>query len=133
VGADDYVTKPFRPRELRARVAALLRHAAAAREVKGVHTAGDLYIDLDRCEVRRGERVLPLTATEFKILRALVACRGAVVADADLIAAVWGPNVHLSAGAIHTHVNNLRMKIERDPARPEIVRTVRGLGHRLDG
>jgi DNA-binding response OmpR family regulator len=133
LGADDYITKPFWPQELLARVRAVIRRANDSPLDVAVHEIGDLTFDFQRFEARRGATVLPLTAMELKIVRALLRRRGHVVPTEELLAEVWGPDVHLSERVIYTHINNLRAKIEPDPANPSLVISVRGVGYRFDG
>lgn len=129
LGADDYVTKPFSPRELNARIQAVLRRVSSATPVRRFD---DVTVDLARCEVTRGGERVDLTAQEFKLLRAFLEHEGEVVSLDRLLALVWGPNVFLSDRVIYTHVNNLRGKIEADPSRPRHIVSVRGLGYRFD-
>ena len=133
IGADDYVTKPFSPRELVARIDAVLRRAASGPPTAPVYTIGDLTIDFGRYVVTRADHAIELTALEFKILRAFTLRRGQVIAHDELIAEVWGRDVFLTDRVIYTHSNNLRHKIERDPARPQLLVGVRGVGYRFDG
>jgi two-component system alkaline phosphatase synthesis response regulator PhoP len=129
-GADDYVTKPFSLRELRARVRAQLRRAGglAAR----VHRFGDCEVDFDRARLTRAGVVVDLTAQELKLLEALVAHRGRVVSRDRLIEAAWGPATAITDRAVDTHVFNLRKKIEASPAEPKHLLSVRGLGYRFE-
>jgi len=133
LGADDYVTKPFSPRELVARINALLRRATEPSLPSQVYQSGDLMIDFGRFEASRGGRPVHLTAREFAILRAFIAHRGQVLTHDRLIAEAWGKDVFLTDRVIYTHVNNLRQKIEVDPARPVLLVSVRGVGYRFDG
>jgi DNA-binding response OmpR family regulator len=132
-GADDYVTKPFSLRELRARVRAQLRRGQPSSE--RVMRFGDCTIDLDRAEARcRGER-LELTAQEFRLLEVFLRSDGRVMSRDQLIDAAWGQGMAITDRAVDTHVFNLRRKIEPVPAEPRFLIGVRGLGYRfvLDG
>jgi DNA-binding response OmpR family regulator len=133
IGADDYVTKPFSPRELVARINAVLRRSGGPPLLSDVFVTGDLTLDFGRHEASRGGRLITLTAMEFRLLRAFVAHRRQVVTHDQLIADVWGPDVFLTDRVIYTHVNNLRQKIEADPAHPRLLISVRGVGYRFDG
>jgi DNA-binding response OmpR family regulator len=134
LGADDYVTKPFSPRELVARISAVLRRTSEPPPSmpQVVHT-GDLTIDFGRFEVSRAGRVIEVTAIEFKLLGALVAHRGQVLTHDRIIEEVWGKDVFLSDRVIYTHVNNLRQKIEVTPSAPKLIVGVRSVGYRFDG
>lgn len=131
LGADDYVTKPFNPRELRARVKAVLRRIDDGSP--GVLRFGDLEVDFDRAEVRRAGNPVDLTALEFRLLKVFIERRGRVLSRSQLIEAAWEPATHVSDRAVDTHVLHLRQKIEREPGRPEYLHGVRGMGYRFDG
>jgi DNA-binding response OmpR family regulator len=133
VGADDYVTKPFSPGELVARINAVLRRVADAASLPPIFTTGDLVVDFGRFEVTRGDSRIDLTALEFKLLRALIERRGHVLTHDAIIAAVWGEGTFLTDRVIYTHVNNLRQKIEATPRTPSLIVGVRGVGYRFDG
>lgn len=131
LGADDYVTKPFSPRELRARIKAVLRRFGD--ESLGLHRFGDLEVDFDRAEVRRKGLPVELTALEFRLLQVFIARRGRVLTRAQLIDAAWDQGTHVSDRVVDTHVLNLRKKIESVPERPQFIHGVRGIGYRFDG
>jgi two-component system alkaline phosphatase synthesis response regulator PhoP len=133
MGADDYVTKPFGTKELRARIKALLRRAGGgSHEPADVFTFGDIEVDVTRGEVRRGGQPLDVTTTEFKLLTAFGRNRGRVLSRQQLLDAAWGPGMVLSDRAVDNHIVSLRRKIEPDPAEPRHLVSVRGLGYRLD-
>jgi DNA-binding response OmpR family regulator len=130
-GADDYVTKPFGIRELRARIAALLRRTQSEAESMLVRV-GDADIDFDRAEIRRGGETSPLTPLEFRILQAFVRARGRILTRAQLISDAWGPNTFVSDRVVDNHIGSLRKKLEPDAAEPRYLQNVRGLGYRFD-
>jgi two-component system, OmpR family, alkaline phosphatase synthesis response regulator PhoP len=133
VGADDYLTKPFSPRELMARVQAMLRRprtGAAEPDVPAPRQIGDLVIDVARFEVRKRGEPVQLTARELTLLATLAAHPGHVFTRAQLLERVWGSELY-DDHVVDVNVGNLRRKLEDDPARPHWVQTVRGVGYRL--
>ena len=133
LGADDYLTKPFSLRELLSRVRALLRRAYGPLATRGVGpriTLGRLTIDLEKQHVYRGEEVVDLTATEFRLLRYLATHPGRIFTRAQLIDAVWGYREFFGdERTVDVHIHRLRQKIEDDPGNPKHILTVRGLGY----
>jgi DNA-binding response OmpR family regulator len=129
VGADDYVTKPFGAKELLARIAALARRAQSApAEPDELETDGCRF-DFGRCEARRGKKSTPLTTREVGILRWLHRHQNRAVTRAELLEQVWGAPGDLETRTVDVTIANLRQKIERDPAEPKIIRSVKGIGY----
>jgi DNA-binding response OmpR family regulator len=133
LGADDYVTKPFSPRELRARIRAALRRGSADAESSDVYRFGDNEVDSARCELRCNGAVVDTTATEFKLLSAFIRNRGRVLSREKLLDEAWGPGTFLTDRVVDNHIVALRRKIEVDPAEPRYLVSVRGIGYRFDG
>ena len=129
LGADDYVTKPFSPRELRARIKAVLRRFATPDSYR----FGDMEVDFARAEVRRGGAAVEVTPIEFKLLAVFIQRRGRVLSRDQLLSAAWDRDIHVTDRAVDAHIVNLRRKIEPHPAEPKYLLSVRGLGYRFDG
>jgi DNA-binding response OmpR family regulator len=131
LGADDYVTKPFSPRELATRVKTVLRRARPSRPPPERISTGPLEIDAAKREARRDGEPLSLTAKEFDLLWFLAANANRVFSRDQLMHRVWGYSAALDTGTVTVHVRRLREKLENDPSRPQLLETVWGVGYRL--
>jgi DNA-binding response OmpR family regulator len=130
LGADDYVTKPFSPLELCARIKAVLRRTGSSQAER--YLFGDVEVDFSRGVVRRSGRTVDLTALELKVLAALIRARGHLLTREQVIDAAWGRGVAISDRVVDNHVMNLRRKLEDDPGQPRYLISARGLGYRFE-
>jgi DNA-binding response OmpR family regulator len=133
LGADDYITKPFGFMELMARVEAVLRRTSGEDGAAQAYRFGDVAVDFERGEARKGERSLDLSAREFRLLRYFVEHRGKVVGREELLDAVWDLEDAPLTRTVDMHVAKLRKKIEDDPATPRFIVTVHRVGYKFAG
>lgn len=132
LGCDDYVTKPFSPRELVARINAVLRRTQDGDLVESSQlVVGNLVIDLDRHEAALAGNVLNLTRKEFELLVFLAKNRGRVITREVLLDRVWDYAYEGDTRVVDVHISHLREKVEQDPRRPELIKTVRGIGYKM--
>ena len=132
LGADDYVIKPFSPKELRARIRALLRRGGDPATDECLRFS-DVEVDFARGEVRRGGQPVSLTPLEFRLLGAFLKNRGRVLSRDRLLDLVWGPGTFVTARVVDNYIVTLRKKLEPEPANPRHLVNVRGQGYRFDG
>jgi two-component system response regulator RegX3 len=133
LGADDYVTKPYSKAELVARIKAVLRRQADSNEISdAVITAGPVKIDVERHQVSINDQLVSLPLKEFELLEFLARNSGRVLTRSQLIDRVWGSDYFGDTKTLDVHVKRLRAKIEKDPANPVYIQTIRGLGYKFE-
>jgi DNA-binding response OmpR family regulator len=131
VGADDYLSKPFRPEELLARVSAVIRRARREERMRRVIRVGELVLDFERRSVKRDGTMLSVTPMEFNILRCLAVHRGRTVSRNQVLCEVWSATGSVTTRTIDRHVASLRRKLEADPRYPALIETVYGIGYKI--
>jgi DNA-binding response OmpR family regulator len=132
-GADDYVTKPFGPTELRSRIRAVLRRAGPRAMGEEILRIGPLELDRAMREVRVDRRAVDLTFSEFELLQAMMEQPGRLFSREELLRAIWGDSAYRDPRGIDVHLRHLRQKLEPVPEQPRLLLTVRGAGYRLHG
>jgi two-component system response regulator RegX3 len=136
LGADDYVTKPYSSRELVARIKAVLRRgtpeSADADSSSAIQTAGNIRMDVERHQVTVNGTLINLPLKEFELLEFLLRNEGRVLTRGQLIDRVWGGDYYGDTKTLDVHIKRLRSKIEEDPANPQLIQTIRGLGYKFE-
>jgi len=132
MGADDYLPKPFSPDELSARVRAVLRRSVGSGALNNIVRIDDIEIDLNHRLVKRDGELISLTRTEWMLMQHLAANAGKVMLNAELLSKVWGPEYRNDLQYLRVWVSRLRHKLERDPAKPRLIKTFQGIGYMLD-
>ena len=130
LGADDYVTKPFSPRELLARVRAAVRRTSRA-EAEDVFVFGNVFADFSKMELTRAGEAVSVTAQEFRLLKFFTQNPGRVLSRSELLNEVWGYHEYPSTRTVDNHIWKLRLKLEDDPGRPVHFQTVHGAGYKF--
>jgi len=133
LGADDYVTKPFSPRELQARIKAILRRVSQTRQMEEVVRFGNVEVDFKKYEVRKDGKPVYFTSLEFSLMKFLVENRDRALSRNDILDGVWGEEVYVYDRTVDTHIGHLRKKTEDDPDNPKYILSVRGVGYRFKG
>lgn len=131
MGADDYVTKPFSPRELLARVQASMRRARRMASAPDVFAFDDISVNFSKMELTQAGKPVSLTAQEFKVLRFFVQNRDRVISRDELLNDVWGYHSYPSTRTVDNHILRLRQKLEKDPSRPQHFKTTYGAGYKF--
>lgn len=131
IGADDYVTKPFSPRELLARVQASIRRATRLAMVPEVVAFDDVSVNFTKMELTLGGKAVSLTTQEFKVLKFFIQNQDRVISREELLNEVWGYQNYPSTRTVDNHILRLRQKIEQDPARPKHFKTMHGAGYKF--
>ena len=136
LGADDYVTKPYSSRELVARIKAVLRRGVPesldADSNSSIQVAGRIRMDVERHQVTVNEQLINLPLKEFELLEFLLRNEGRVLTRGQLIDRVWGGDYYGDTKTLDVHIKRLRSKIEEDPANPQLIQTIRGLGYKFE-